>query len=59
MKSLQRSKEIHYIDVRLQTLAAHGRNILSIDVRIHHRICDVLKHLLQGKSNLIDKSINI
>ena len=30
----------------------------SIDVRIHHRICDAQKHLLQGKGNLMNDYIN-
>ena len=33
-------------------------NMHFIDVRIHHRICDAQKHLLQGKSNLMKKFIN-
>ena len=30
----------------------------SIDVRIHHRICDTKKHLVQGKGNLMNEYIN-
>ena len=30
----------------------------SIDVRIHHRICDDKKHLVQGKGNLMNEYIN-
>ena len=33
-------------------------NMHSIDVRIHHRICDAQKHLVQGKGNLINEYIN-
>ena len=33
-------------------------NMHSIDVRIHHRICDAQKHLVQGKSNLMNDYIN-
>ena len=33
-------------------------NMHSIDVRIHHRICDAQKHLSQGKSNLMKELIN-
>ena len=33
-------------------------NMHSIDVRIHYRICDVQKHLLQGKGNLMKEFIN-
>ena len=31
--------------------------IHSIDVRIHHRICDTQKHLVQGKGNLMNEYI--
>ena len=55
INTLERSKKINYIDVRLQQRTAHQRKIHSKDVRIHHRICDDLKHLLQGKSNFIEK----
>ena len=34
------------------------KNIHSIDVRNHHRLCDGLKHLLQGKGNLNKEFIN-
>ena len=30
----------------------------SIDVRIHQRICDAQKHLVQGKGNLMNEYIN-
>ena len=33
-------------------------NMHSIDVRIHQRICDTQKHLLQGKGNLMNEYIN-
>ena len=33
-------------------------NMHSIDVRIHHRICDTQKHLVQGKGNLMNEYIN-
>ena len=33
-------------------------NMYSIDVRIHHRICDAQKHLVQGKGNLMNEYIN-
>ena len=30
----------------------------SIDVRIHHRICDTQKHLVQGNANLMSEYIS-
>ena len=33
-------------------------SILRKDVRIHHRICDAQKHLVQRKGHLIEESIN-
>ena len=30
----------------------------SIDMRIHHRICDAQKHLVQGKGDLMKDYIN-
>ena len=33
-------------------------NMHSIDVRIHHSICDAQKHIIQGKSNLMNEYIN-
>ena len=33
-------------------------NMTSKDVRIHHRICDALKHLVQGTGNFIHLSWN-
>ena len=33
-------------------------NILRKDVRIHHRICDTQKHLVQRTGHLIEESIN-
>ena len=33
-------------------------NIHSIDVRIHQRICDAQKHLVQGKGDLMKDYIN-
>ena len=33
-------------------------NMHSIDVRIHNRICDTQKHLVQGKGNLMNEYIN-
>ena len=34
------------------------RNLHSIDVRFHHRICDAQKHLVQGKGNLLNEYKN-
>ena len=34
------------------------KNLHSIDVRFHHRICDTQKHLVQGKGNLMNEYIN-
>ena len=33
-------------------------NMHSIDVRIHYRICDAQKHLVQGKGDLMNDFIN-
>ena len=33
-------------------------NMTSKDVSIHHRICDALKHLVQGTGNLMNLSRN-
>ena len=33
-------------------------NMHSIDVRIHHRICDAQKHLVQGKGDSMKEYIN-
>ena len=33
-------------------------NLHSKDVRNHHRICDVQKHLLQGQVKLMELPIN-
>ena len=33
------------------------KNLHSIDVRIHHRICDAQKHLAQGISDMMKEYI--
>ena len=33
-------------------------NMHSIDVRIHHRICDAQKHLVEGKGYFMKEYIN-
>ena len=34
------------------------KNLHSIDVRFHHRICDAQKHLVQGKGDWMKEYIN-
>ena len=34
------------------------KNLHSIDVRFHHRICDAQKHLVQGKGDSMKEYIN-
>ena len=34
------------------------KNLHSIDVRFHHRICDAQKHLVQGKGDTMKEYIN-
>ena len=50
---------INWIKMRIQWRPADPQNVYTLDVRIHHRICDAQKHLLQTLVKRLEKLSDI